>query len=82
MSRCVINPAFGIYENKNADQLRGNRATDQRLCFHCIDGTIHLLSKSAISSRLCTAWFVPDLVGNPEERFSQGEAHFGEVLSR
>ena len=23
----------------------------------------------------CTAWFVSDLVGNPEDRFSQNEAH-------
>ena len=26
-------PAFYIYENKLADQLRGNRAANQRLCF-------------------------------------------------
>ena len=24
----------------------------------------------------CTAWFVSDLVGNPEDRFSRDEAHF------
>ena len=39
-----------ICENKDADQLRGNREADQRLCFHYIDSTIPLLSKSEISS--------------------------------
>ena len=33
-----------ICENKDADQLRGNREADQRLCFRYIDSTIHLLS--------------------------------------
>ena len=36
-------PAFCICENKDADQLRGNREADQRLCFRYIDGTIPLL---------------------------------------
>ena len=42
--------AFCIGENKDADQLRGNREADQRLCFRSSDSTIHLLSKSEISS--------------------------------
>ena len=37
-------------ENKGADQLRGNREADQRLCFRYTDSTIFLLSKSKISS--------------------------------
>ena len=37
--------AFCICENKDADQLRGNREADQRLCFRYIDSTIPLLSK-------------------------------------
>ena len=41
---------FCIYENKDADQLRGNREADQRLCFCYIDRTIPQLSKSEISS--------------------------------
>ena len=41
---------FCISENKDADQLRGNRKADQRLCFRYIDSTIPLLSKSEISS--------------------------------
>ena len=43
-------PAFCICENKEADQLRGNREADQRLCFRYTDSTIPLLSKSNISS--------------------------------
>ena len=43
-------PMFCIYENKDADQLRGNREADQHLCFHYIDSTIPRLSKSKISS--------------------------------
>ena len=37
-------------ENKDADQLRGNREADQRLCFRYTDSTIPLLSISEISS--------------------------------
>ena len=43
-------PTFCICENKDADQLRGNREADQRLCFRYIDSTIPLLFKSEISS--------------------------------
>ena len=39
-----------ICENKDADQLRGNREADQRLCFHHTDSAMPLLSKSEISS--------------------------------
>ena len=53
-SRVVRKPAFCICENKDADhlrgQLRGNRETDQRLCFCFKDSTIPLLPKSEISS--------------------------------
>ena len=69
-------PTFCICENKDADQLRGNREADQRLCFHYIDSKIPLLFKSKISSKIfcsCTVWFVLDLVRN---RFSHNEAHF------
>ena len=41
---------FGICENKDTDQLCRNCAADQRLCFHYINATIPLLSKSKISS--------------------------------
>ena len=42
----MIKPDFCICENKGADQLRGNREADQRLCFRYTDSTISLLSKS------------------------------------
>ena len=49
------NPTFCICENKDADQLRGNREADhreadQRLCFGYIYSTIHPLSITEISS--------------------------------
>ena len=45
-------PGFCICENKDADQLRGEREADQRLCFRYTDSTIPLLPKSEISSYL------------------------------
>ena len=52
MSRIVRKPAFCICENKDADQLRGNRKADQRLCFRYMDSTIPLLPKCEILSLL------------------------------
>ena len=52
MSRVMGKPTFCICENKDPDQLRGNREADQCLCFRYIGSTIPLLSKSEISSRL------------------------------
>ena len=43
-------PTICICENKDADQLHGNRDADQRLCFRYSDSTIPLLLKSEISS--------------------------------
>ena len=62
-------PTICICENKDADQLRGNREADQRLCFRYSDSTIPLLLKSEISRFLalfcdCTGRFVSDLVEN------------------
>ena len=45
-------PTICIGENKDADQLRGNREADKRLCFRYTDSTIPLLLKSEISSFL------------------------------
>ena len=65
---CVMRkPTLCICENKNADQLRGNREADQRLCFRYLDRTIPLLPKYKILKPLaissgCTARFVSDLV--------------------
>ena len=69
-------PAFCICENKDADQLRGNREADQRLCFRYIDSIIPLVPNFEPPAIFCdcTDWFVSDLVGNPKDRFSQNEA--------
>ena len=50
LSRVMRKPVFSICENKDADQLRCNRAADQRLCLCYIDSSIPLLTKSKISS--------------------------------
>ena len=50
MSRVMRKPTICICENKDADQLRGNREADQRLCFRYLNSTIPLLLKSKISS--------------------------------
>ena len=41
---------FCLCENKDADQLRGNREADQRLCIRYTDTTTPLLPKIEISS--------------------------------
>ena len=66
-------PDFYICENKDADQLRGNREADQCLCFRYMDSTIPLLHKSEISSLqqssvavqlgLCRTWSEPPKTG-------------------
>ena len=59
------NSAFCICENKGADQLHGNRAADQRLCYYLnpeFQATSYLL------------WFMSDLVGKPKDRFSYNMA--------
>ena len=73
---------FCICENKDADQLRGKHEADQRLKFRYVDST-HMYDPSTFQNRnfmpqgifcSCTAWFVSDLVRNPEDRFSHNEA--------
>ena len=68
---------FCLCENKGADQLRGNREADQRLCFRYTDSIFSLLLISEMNFKLlacfcdCTDQFVSDLVGNPTDRFSR-----------
>ena len=50
LSRIVRKPDFCLGENKGADQLRGNREADQRLCFRYSDSIIPLLLIAKISS--------------------------------
>ena len=79
--------AFCICENKDADQLRGYREADQRLCFRYTNNTIPLSTtyirnfKPLAISCGCTVWFVSDQVGNPENRFSQNEAHIEHIAN-
>ena len=86
MSRVKRKPAFCICKNKDTDQLRGKREADQRLCFPYKDSTIPLLPIYKINSKPlailcgCTARFVWDLVGNPEDRFSHNEPHIKVVF--
>ena len=50
ISRRMGKPTICLGENKGADQLRGNREADQRLCFRYTDSTLPLLFKSELSS--------------------------------
>ena len=50
MSRPMGKPTICIGENKGANQLRGNREADQRLCFRFLDSTIPPLLNFKISS--------------------------------
>ena len=50
LSRLMGKPTICIGESKDADQLRGKREADQRLCFLYSDRTIPLLLQSEISS--------------------------------
>ena len=59
-------PDFCICENKDADQLRGNREADQRFRFRYTDSTIPLLPKYEITSILPSSVVVqPDLCRKP-----------------
>ena len=59
-------PTIYIGENKGADQLRGSREADQRLCFRYSDSTIPLLQNFKLLALFCdcTGRFVSDLFGN------------------
>ena len=74
-------PDFRICKNKGADQLRGNHAADQRLCFRYIDSTTPLLLKPLAIFCGCAARFVLDLVGNPKSRFSHDKAQLSNILT-
>ena len=73
MSCIVRKPDFCLCENKGADQLRGSREADQRLCFRYTDSTLPLLFKSEISSfqptsvtvqpALCQTWSETPKIG-------------------
>ena len=73
---------FCICENKDADQLRGKREADQRLCFRYTDNIIPLLSKPQAIFCSCTALFVSDQVGNQNICFLVTQHISGAALSR
>ena len=79
-------PAFCICENEGADQVTAQ-------LINAIDSTMPLLPNTSTSyihefKHLltlfcgCTARFVSDLVGNPEDIFSRDAAHFSRDSSR
>ena len=79
MSSIIRKPAFCIYENKDADQLRNNRAADQCLCSPSIDRTILLLIRNFKPLSIfcgCTARFLSDLVGNPKTGFLESQLKY------
>ena len=81
LSLCVRKPTICMGENKDADQLRGNREADQRLCFRYTGSTLPPLLIPKIFKILgffcdCTSWFVLDLVGIPNCWFSHAQAQF------
>ena len=47
---------FYIFENKGADQLRGNHAANKHLCFCFMDSTITLLSFSKFQASCHLLW--------------------------
>ena len=68
LSRVVRKPAYCLCENKDADQLRGDREADLRLCFRYTDSTTPLLSRSEISSLYSSSVVVqPGLCGTWSE---------------
>ena len=81
MSRVMRKPFFCLCEKNDTDQLRGNRKADQRLCFRYTDSIIPLLLKFRNFKSLalfsnCIAWFLSDLIGNPEDQFLFINLHF------
>ena len=57
-------PDFCICQNKDADQLRGNREADQRLCFCYTDSTIPLLYYPKFQASSHLLWLWPKAEGN------------------
>ena len=73
LSLCVRKPTICMGENKDADQLRGNREADQRLCFRYTDSTFPPLlipkfsrfwvSSVTVQAGLCWTWSETQIVG-------------------
>ena len=69
---------FAYAKTRDADQLRGNREADQRLCFRYIDSTIPLLPFQASSHLLWLYSLVCVRPGLKPRRavFSQGGSNY------
>ena len=73
LSLCMRKPTICIGENKDADQLRGDREADQRLCFRYTDSTFPPLlipkfsrfwvSSVTVQAGLCWTWSETQIVG-------------------
>ena len=79
-------PTICICENKDADQLRGNRKADQRLCFRFTGSTIPLLSKIRNFKLLdlfcdCIGRFLSYLVENHIVGFPTKRLRYQEVCT-
>ena len=61
-------PAFCICENKDADQLRGNREADQCLCFRFSDSAIPLVPKYEILASSHLLWLYSPVCVGPGRR--------------
>ena len=69
----MTKPTICMGENKDADQLRGNREADQRLCFRYTDSTFPPLlipkfsrfwvSSVTVQAGLCQTWSETQIVG-------------------
>ena len=76
LSRDVRKPDFCICENKDADQLRVTAKLISAFVFATrIVQSLRNFKPLAIFCS-CEAWFVSDLVWNPEDRFSHNKAQF------
>ena len=69
-------PTICIGKNKDADQLRGNREADQRLCFRYSDSTIPPLLNSKLYRPVCVrpvrkphCWFFHEVAHIKHEKF-------------
>ena len=75
-------PDFCICENKDADQLHGNREADQRLCFRYTDSkSLYFLSPNFQASSHLLWLYSPVCVRpgrKPEDRFSHNEAQIAQ----
>ena len=75
-----------VFENNDADQLCSNCTADQRRCFRHADSKIPPFTYIQSFKLLtlfcdCTAWFVSDLVGNPNCLSSHAQAQCQRIRS-